>query len=73
MVSGEGSGYYSKVYELPDGAAQLYVRDPAGNLVEINWPDAATLYRSVVTSIEKVAGKPDATLYLRPRHETNLR
>ena len=52
---------------------QLYVRDPAGNLVEINWPDAATLDRSVVTSIEKVAGKPDATLYLRPRHETNLR
>src|SRR3712207_9180806 len=36
---GEGSGYYSKVYELPDGAVQLYVRDPAGNLVEINWPD----------------------------------
>ncbi len=70
---GEGSGYYSKVYELPDGAVQLYVRDPAGNLVEVNWPDAATLDRSVVTHIEKVAGKPDAALYLRPRHETTPR
>ncbi len=24
------------VYELPDGAVQMYVRDPAGNLVEID-------------------------------------
>ena len=38
---GEGSGYFSKVYQLPDGAVQLYVRDPAGNLVEINWPIVA--------------------------------
>ncbi len=41
------------VYELPDGAVQMYVRDPAGNLVEINWPDVTTLDRSVVTGIEK--------------------
>ena len=69
--SGEGSGYFSKVYQLPDGAVQLYVRDPAGNLVEINWPDVTTLDRSVVTQVEKVAGEPDAALYLRPRRETN--
>ncbi len=62
---GEGSGYFSKVYELPDGAVQLYVRDPSGNMVEINWPDVATLDRSVVKDIEKVPGKPDAALYLR--------
>ncbi len=68
---GEGSGYFSKVYQLPDGAVQLYVRDPAGNLVEINWPDVTTLDRSVVTQVEKVVGKPDAALYLRPRRETN--
>ena len=66
----EGSGYFSKVYQLPDGAVQLYVRDPAGNLVEINWPDVTTLDRSVVTQVEKVAGKPDAALYLQPRRET---
>jgi YD repeat-containing protein len=62
---GEGSGYFSKVYQLPDGAVQLYVRDPAGNLVEINWPDVTTLDRSVVNHVEKVPGKPEARLYMR--------
>lgn len=58
-------GYFSKVYELPDGAAQLYLRDPSGNMVEVNWPDASTLDRSVVGRIEEVgAGDGGATLYL---------
>lgn len=61
-----GEGYFSKVYELPDGAVQLYLRDPAGNMVEANWPDASTLDRSVVGSVEKVpAGAGGATLYQR--------
>lgn len=47
-------GYFSMVYELPDGAAQLYLRDPAGNMVEVNHPDAASLDRSVIGEIEKV-------------------
>ena len=59
-----GEGYFSKVYELPDGAAQLYLRDPSGNTVEVNWPDASTLDRCVV-EIEKVpAGDEGAALYL---------
>jgi catechol 2,3-dioxygenase-like lactoylglutathione lyase family enzyme len=58
------SGNYSTVRELPDGAVQMYLRDPAGNLVEVNWPDVTTLDRSVVTEIEKVPGKPDARLYM---------
>ncbi len=49
--------YFSKVYELPDGAVQLYLRDPAGNMVEVNYPDAASLDRSVVGQIEKVPAK----------------
>jgi len=57
-----GDGYYANVYELPDGAAQLYMRDPAGNLVEINYPDASTLDRSVVGEIRKIGG--DAALYM---------
>ncbi len=57
-----GDGYYANVYELPDGAAQLYVRDPAGNLVEINYPDASTLDRSVVGEIRKIGG--NAALYM---------
>ncbi len=28
------------LYRLPDGAAQLYLRDPGGNLVEVDAPDA---------------------------------
>jgi lactoylglutathione lyase len=61
-------GYFSSVYELPDGAVQLYVRDPAGNMVEVNWPDVSTLDRSVIGDIEKVAvGDEGATLYLGER------
>ena len=40
--------------ELNDGSVQLYLRDPAGNLVELNWPDASTLDRSVVTDLRHV-------------------
>ena len=58
-------GHYSTVRELPDGAVQMYLRDPAGNLVEINWPDATTLDREVIPEIQKVDGDPDAILYLR--------
>ena len=36
---------------LNDGAVQMYLRDPAGNLVEVNWPDVTTLDRSVVSEI----------------------
>ena len=32
----------------------MYIRDPAGNLVEIDWPDVTTLDRSVVTDIRKL-------------------
>ena len=65
-------GYFSKLYELPDGAVQMYLRDPAGNMVEINWPDVSTLDRSMVTEeIEKVAAETSeamrATLYLKLR------
>jgi catechol 2,3-dioxygenase-like lactoylglutathione lyase family enzyme len=63
------SGYFSYVYELPDGAVQLYVRDPSENMVEINWPDITTLDRSVITEeIHKVPAETEeaakATLYL---------
>jgi catechol 2,3-dioxygenase-like lactoylglutathione lyase family enzyme len=43
------------VRELNDGAVQMYLRDPAGNLVEVNWPDASTLDRSVVTGIRHIS------------------
>ena len=43
------------LWELPDGAVQMYARDPAGNLIEINWPDVTTLDRSVVGEIPRRA------------------
>lgn len=42
------------VRELNDGSVQMYLRDPAGNLLEIDWPDVNTLDRSVVTDIRHV-------------------
>jgi catechol 2,3-dioxygenase-like lactoylglutathione lyase family enzyme len=43
------------VWELPDGSVQLYARDPAGNLLEVNWPEAATLDRGIVGDIPRRA------------------
>lgn len=63
-----GEGYFAKVYELPDGAVQMYLRDPAGNMVEVNQRDASVLDRSVVGEIEKVPVETEdgarAELYL---------
>lgn len=42
------------VRELNDGSVQMYLRDPAGNLVELDWPDVATLDRTVVEDIRHV-------------------
>ena len=51
---------------LNDGAVQMYLRDPAGNLVEVNWPDASTLDRSVVTAMTSIADE-------RPQSDEALR
>jgi lactoylglutathione lyase len=67
----DGGTFTQGVYELPGGEAQMYLRDPAGNLVEIDWPDASTLDRSVITDMVRLAdvvpqepGSLDARLYL---------
>jgi catechol 2,3-dioxygenase-like lactoylglutathione lyase family enzyme len=41
------------IVELPDGSVQLYLRDPAGNLVEVNWPDVTTIDHDVVRPIKR--------------------
>ncbi len=48
----------SAVYELPDGALQLYVRDPAGNLVELNCRDGASVSRSEVPVVRLADLRP---------------
>jgi catechol 2,3-dioxygenase-like lactoylglutathione lyase family enzyme len=59
------------VYELPEGAVQFYINDPTGNLIEINYPDADDLDRSVITNIvkrsdqyEQTGDATEARLYL---------
>jgi YD repeat-containing protein len=42
------------VREHPAGWVQMYIRDPAGNLVEIDWPDAASLDRGLITDIRRL-------------------
>ena len=43
------------IFELPGGEVQMYLRDPAGNLVEIDCPDGSTLDRGIVTGIVRLA------------------
>lgn len=64
--------YASSIYELPSGEVQLYLRDPFGNLLEIDHPDASTLDRSIVTDLRRLAddvpqrpGSERATLFTR--------
>jgi catechol 2,3-dioxygenase-like lactoylglutathione lyase family enzyme len=39
------------VYELPDGSVQTYLRDPADNRLEVNWPSVETLDADIAASV----------------------
>jgi catechol 2,3-dioxygenase-like lactoylglutathione lyase family enzyme len=39
----DGRTHGQHLRALPSGQIQLYLRDPAGNLLEVNWPDVETL------------------------------
>ena len=67
----DDSAFFSGMYELPDGSAQMYLRDPAGNLVEVDWPEARTLdvrIREELTPLSATVHQTSealrATLYL---------
>ena len=67
----ERESFFEDMYELPDGSVQMYVRDPAGNLVEIDWPDVSTLDRSLIPDMKRLGDTVPqtgdalrATLYL---------
>jgi YD repeat-containing protein len=67
------SAFFSGMYELPDGAVQMYLRDPAGNLIEIDWPDSRTLDVRIReqliplgSSVPQSGEALTATLYLDP-------
>jgi len=46
--------FFSHVYELPDGSLQMYVRDPAGNLIELDYPHGDRVDRSIVTDLRRL-------------------
>jgi hypothetical protein len=65
------SAFFPGMYELPDGSAQMYLRDPADNLIEIDWPDARALESRIREDLTRrtalVASTPEAhssTLYV---------
>jgi lactoylglutathione lyase len=67
----ERESFFEDMYELPDGSVQMYVRDPAGNLVEVDWPDVTTLDRSLFPDLKRLGDTVPqtgdalrATLYL---------
>ena len=67
----ERESFFDDIHELPDGSVQMYLRDPAGNLIEIDWPDVTTLDRSLLPELERLADSVpqtgdalEATLYL---------
>ncbi len=67
----ERDSFFEDMYELPDGSVQMYLRDPAGNLIELDWPDVRTLDRSrlpelkrLEDSVSQTGDAMRATLYL---------
>jgi catechol 2,3-dioxygenase-like lactoylglutathione lyase family enzyme len=51
----------AELVELPSGQVQLYFRDPAGNLIELNWPDVETLDRSRYPTLRRLSDVVDQT------------
>src|SRR5262245_21236922 len=45
------------LFEIPSGEVQLYLRDPANNLVEVVWPDSRSLPDDIKKDIERRADK----------------
>lgn len=46
--------FRNAVNELPDGSVQMYLRDPGGNLVEVDWPDVTTLDRARIPHLKNL-------------------
>ena len=63
---------FGNVRELPNGIVQMYIRDPSGNLIELDHPDASTIIRAevpeyvVLSDVHPQEGDAgDATLFHR--------
>ncbi len=76
----DSAAFRNSVNELPDGSVQMYLRDPGGNLLEVDWPDVNTLDRSRIPEMRKLSEfaeqdsvSSSASLYLdRPEFKATL-
>lgn len=53
------NGYFdtrlgSHIYEIPSGEVQMFMLDPSGNIVEVDFPDASKIDRSIVSELPRV-------------------
>jgi len=53
------NGYFdsrlgSHIYEIPSGEVQMFMLDPSGNLIEVDFPDASQIDRSIITDLPRV-------------------
>lgn len=77
----DSTAFRNSVNELPDGCVQMYLRDPDGNLIEIDWPNVETLDRSRIPEMKLLTEFAEqdseglaASLYLdRPHMKTPRR
>jgi catechol 2,3-dioxygenase-like lactoylglutathione lyase family enzyme len=54
VASFTDSEWGNDLVELASGQVQLYFRDPAGNLIELNWPHVSTLDRSRYPELKRL-------------------
>jgi YD repeat-containing protein len=66
----DSRAFGSPLRSHPAGWVQLYLRDPAGNLIEVDWPDETTLSPAtraeilpLAESVEQTGDAATATLY----------
>jgi catechol 2,3-dioxygenase-like lactoylglutathione lyase family enzyme len=66
----DGETWHKSVRYHPAGWVQMYIRDPSGNLVEVDWPDVTTLDPEIVAEIGRLEDEVpqegearEATLY----------
>jgi catechol 2,3-dioxygenase-like lactoylglutathione lyase family enzyme len=57
----DGETFRNAVNELPDGSVQMYLRDPGGNLVEVDWPDVTTLDTARIPELKTLAAFAEQT------------
>jgi catechol 2,3-dioxygenase-like lactoylglutathione lyase family enzyme len=50
----DGETWAERARYHPAGWVQMYIRDPAGNLVEVDWPDVSTLDPELVAELAQL-------------------